>query len=72
MPRRANSAGTPKEHLEQLGTCGFDGGGARGRGRASGTMPSRKNKSMKSNAGGGLGAAIRNDKWQKVEARLPQ
>jgi hypothetical protein len=34
-------------------------------------MPSRKNKSMKQ-AGGGLGAAIRNDKWVKTEARLPK
>jgi hypothetical protein len=34
-------------------------------------MPSRKNGSLKQ-IGGGLGAAIRNDKWQKVEARLPK
>jgi len=34
-------------------------------------MPSRKNKSLSKQMGGGLGAAIRNDKWQKMEARLP-
>jgi hypothetical protein len=35
-------------------------------------MPSRKNKSMRGQVGGGLGAAIRNEKWKTVEARLPQ